>query len=122
MKISRIVWSFSLIAILFVLINNTLYLHTHELPDGRVIEHAHPFQSSENNSESFPNHKHTSQELFLLNQIFNSFSWAITVLLFTLFYKKLLSIIYNYECINLHPNYNKNKLSTRAPPQLLFTL
>lgn len=45
----------------FVLFSNTVYKHKHILPDGRRIEHAHPFQSCPDT----PGHQHTSRDILM---------------------------------------------------------
>ena len=77
--LNKTVWSVTLIAVFAILVNNVVFIHTHILPDGRVIEHAHPFNSTDRNSDSQPNHHHTSQEFLLLSFIYHFFSSVYTL-------------------------------------------
>lgn len=61
-----------ILSFLLVLFNNTYFIHFHVLPDGRVIEHAHPFNSEEGNS--LPFHEHNSKEFSFWDKITHLFS------------------------------------------------
>ena len=50
--------------------SNTAFRHGHVLPDGQVVEHAHPFRSSPD--KSGPGHQHTDRELLLFTVIADS--------------------------------------------------
>jgi hypothetical protein len=60
---------FGVISILWLLVNNTIYLHSHELDNGNRIIHAHPFDKSAENSESGTQHTHTVKELVFISFI-----------------------------------------------------
>ena len=49
-----------------LLVNQALYTHTHVLPDGSIVSHAHPFSKNAGCNKS-TSHQHSSSELFLLN-------------------------------------------------------
>jgi hypothetical protein len=52
--------------------NNVLNRHFHRLPNGIVIEHAHPFQKgSETGSTPFQKHNHSDIEYLLLDIIYS---------------------------------------------------
>lgn len=52
---------------LSVLTNGVLFFHTHELENGRIITHAHPILTEE--QEELPDHGHTEMELIILDLI-----------------------------------------------------
>ncbi len=52
-------------------INNT-YTHRHTLPDGSVVEHAHPFRAEGDASASRSGHTHSDDELLLYTLISGS--------------------------------------------------
>ena len=57
---------FSLALMLSILANGVLFFHSHEL-NGKIITHAHPILTLE--QESLPDHGHTEQELIILDLI-----------------------------------------------------
>ena len=121
-KLNKTVWSVTLIAVFAILVNNAVFVHTHILPDGRVIEHAHPFNSNDRNSDSQPNHHHTSQEFLLLSFIYHFFSSVYTLLIAILFFYGFWRKHLFFESkVSYSPNHKRVK-SLRAPPQLLFSL
>jgi hypothetical protein len=52
---------------LSVLANGVLFFHSHELANGKIITHAHPILTEE--QESLPDHGHTERELITLDLI-----------------------------------------------------
>lgn len=64
-------------------ITNALYLHSHRLPDGSVITHAHPFNKTQDKSP-YKHHRHTQVELFLLSHLHLLFSGAMLMFLLVL--------------------------------------
>lgn len=71
-------------------ITNALYLHSHRLPDGSVITHAHPFNKTQDKSP-YKHHRHTQVELFLLNHLQLLFGGAMLLFLLVLSAK---SVVY----------------------------
>ena len=59
-----------------LLLNQALYTHTHVMPDGSIVSHAHPFNKSQE-SEQGGSHQHSSLEYFLLQNLLLLFSAAI---------------------------------------------
>lgn len=55
-------------AVLALFLNASLNKHRHVLPNGQVIEHAHPFQSDSSQSP-YQKHSHTRFEFVFLSQI-----------------------------------------------------
>jgi len=120
-KSSKIVWSLTIIAVFAIIINNTIFRHTHILPDGKIIEHAHPFETTGKNSDSKPNHSHTSLEFLLLSYVYNlfnkSFIFSIEIPLYYKIGCRFLILVSKPFNLKL---YNKRK-SPRAPPQILVS-
>jgi len=56
------------IAFTMLIMNSTLFLHSHRLPDGRIVSHAHPFNKTED-SAPFKTHTHTSVEFFFFQHL-----------------------------------------------------
>lgn len=51
-----------------LLVNKVVYTHIHILPDGSVIDHAHPYSKSTENKPG-ATHQHSNMILFLLDQM-----------------------------------------------------
>lgn len=96
--------------------NNAFFIHSHILNKGRVLVHAHPFNSQEDSSH--PLHKHKTKELLYLNFIFYLFSSALISLFVYYFFKtakyEILSIIIRPKLF-----YFLKTNSPRSPPFLL---
>ena len=98
-----------------ILVNNSLFYHSHVTSDGKVISHAHPF-SKQNDDKPFKAHHHSKLELLLLfsdNYNTNELQSIVKVIPITSFENYLahnstavLSKIIPYK-------------SGRAPPQIL---
>ena len=54
------------------LLNNTLFTHTHVLPGGKIVVHAHPFNKSSDDSSNGM-HKHTKVEYTFLDHLSQDF-------------------------------------------------
>jgi hypothetical protein len=67
----------------------TINQHYHRLSSGIIIIHAHPYDKGKVN-EPFQKHHHTSSELVLLEQMFNTVFW---ICLFIIFPAALLFVI-----------------------------
>jgi len=48
--------------------NNTFYLHTHVLSNGKVLTHAHPYHKSDDSGSSAM-HKHTWEQIVTIENI-----------------------------------------------------
>jgi hypothetical protein len=58
---------------LFVVnLNQAMFVHTHHLPDGTTVVHAHPFDTEKENDDRANQHQHTKIEYVLLDN-FNHF-------------------------------------------------
>lgn len=76
--IPRIMVWLTLVSLIMLLINNSLFLHVHKLDDGRIISHAHPFNKSQKTSSGEAKHNHTANEI-LIYQILDSVSLLLIV-------------------------------------------
>ncbi|MDD2634724.1 MAG: hypothetical protein PHW82_04425 [Bacteroidales bacterium] len=71
------VW-LSLVSLSLLLINNSVFLHTHKLDDGRIISHAHPFKTADKTSSGEARHQHSLNEI-LIYQILDSVAMLLIV-------------------------------------------
>jgi len=121
LKIYKMIWLLTLIAVFSIIVNNSIFIHTHILPDGRIVEHAHPYNSSDKNSDSKQNHHHTKQEFLLLDSIYHLLKRTHFIFVVILFF---FSIVCEHLILKFKTSYSasikKIKLS-RAPPRLLFS-
>lgn len=63
-------FSFLLLSLIFgILANNFLFSHVHQLPDGSIVTHAHPFTSNTLPDSPYQTHRHTTVELFIIQQL-----------------------------------------------------
>lgn len=102
-----------LIGVMGMLIaNKAIFLHAHKLSNGVVIEHAHPFDKS-NDSGPYKSHHHSNAEFSLLSNLEILFLVLFLTFAFGLFIKKEQSLFktkvrYNLIGISLKKG--------RAPP------
>lgn len=82
MKVFRKIQKYVSVALLFALIllmyNNFANQHRHLLSNGQIVVHAHPF-SKKNDNLPEKKHTHNSNELFVISQINNLFSFILLV-------------------------------------------
>jgi hypothetical protein len=92
--------------------NKAIFLHLHKLNNGTIIEHAHPFDKS-NDSKPYKSHDHSNAE-FLLFQNLETFFLIVflTLVLITLVKKEKVS----FKLITEHTLTCINLCKGRAPP------
>lgn len=92
--------------------NKAIFLHVHKLNDGTIIEHAHPYDKS-NDSKPYKSHHHSNAEFSFFQNLEILFLVVfLTLALIALVKKRKVSFKLITEhtliCINLHKG--------RAPP------
>lgn len=95
-----------------LVINNIIFLHSHKLPNGYIIIHAHPFNKSKDTAP-FKMHHHSHSEFFLIHNIHILFFVGIFIL-GALFLQRL-KVFFNYSA-PVSFNHFKNNFSKRGPP------
>lgn len=66
----RLIFSGIFLTITLALVyNNAFFTHTHKLPDGTIVQHAHPYQNNSDSQSPFKTHHHTSFEFLLLDNL-----------------------------------------------------
>ncbi len=48
--------------------NQAVFIHSHQTENGQFITHAHPYQTSDNNSKT-PSHQHSKIQLLVFSQL-----------------------------------------------------
>ena len=112
-------WKSVMLGMLFMimgslLLNQALYTHTHVLPNGSIVSHAHPFNKSQE-SQGGSSHQHSTLEFFLLQNLQILFlASMISTLLLSLYLDigKVCIISRKYIPAQLVP------LPGRAPPRI----
>jgi hypothetical protein len=51
-----------------IMLNSVMYRHSHRLPNGKIVSHAHPYKKGTDDAPAKP-HEHTDEELALLQLI-----------------------------------------------------
>ncbi len=68
-RLSKVLLLLSLPALLLLYHNQAVNWHYHQLKDGSVVKHAHPYNSDTPTSTPFQKHHHGDFELFVLSQL-----------------------------------------------------
>ncbi|MCD6564810.1 MAG: hypothetical protein J7K53_02595 [Bacteroidales bacterium] len=92
--------------------DNVLFLHSHQLADGEIITHAHPFNKS-NDSAPFKSHHHSKIELIFLANLQLLFIFAIIFFIVLDVAKKKSYVVINEQ---FYPQSFKILYQGRAPP------
>lgn len=95
----------------YQIVNRALFQHTHQIEDGRVISHAHPYDKSED-STPFKNHIHTNAELLFLDQVDILFAFIVVLL-------ALVTLLKAVDFVYVTRRYSQLSLNFklgRAPP------
>lgn len=97
--------------------NNVANWHFHELPNGIVIEHAHPYEKAPVNQNSpAQNHKHSDLEYLILDLVFHT-SLIILLFLAGVILFRLSERLYRIDRSNsLIPCRQHSTALLRAPP------
>jgi hypothetical protein len=110
----------SFVLILFVMalfFNNAINWHYHRLPNGLVVEHAHPYSKSPFSADSpFARHNHTDFEFLVLGLVYHS---GLIVLLAALMLSVFRESIFLPLILRPVPFYSSGNTSLpllRAPP------
>lgn len=77
--------------ILLLFYNQAANWHLHKLPNGIVVEHAHPFSDSKSSESPYQNHAHTDMEFLVIGLI----SVTIGLVIFTLILALVLQLRQN---------------------------
>jgi hypothetical protein len=93
-------------------VNDIVFLHAHELPNGEIIIHAHPY-NKDADSAPLKKHHHSTEEYIAIQNIQLLFPFSFFILPAVLFYRKInrtvvVQIIIEQICIHRIPG--------RSPP------
>ena len=70
-KLKRFIFAgFFLFLISFIVLNQGFFVHTHQLNNGTVVTHAHPYNKGLDDEKSpFSSHEHSTAEYLLISSI-----------------------------------------------------
>jgi hypothetical protein len=108
--------TFGMICIIgMLIINDSVFMHTHKPSDGTIIIHSHPYDKS-NDSKPYKTHHHTKAEFLFINHIEILFPILFLAISFSVYTQKSnfsSHIISDNDsvCIIIHKG--------RAPPYVL---
>jgi len=92
--------------------NKVVFLHSHKLSDGTVIEHAHPYNKS-SDSKPFKSHHHTKGEFLFFQNIDTLFVFVFFTLVLSAGVNKPVGSFY---IIKKQVTNYRNQCKSRAPP------
>jgi hypothetical protein len=117
-SMKRLISFLTILAVLLLFYNNSANWHLHQLPNGIVIEHSHPFTKTNNSDSPFQKHSHSKLEILILGLISSHLTF-IPIVIFGLW---LLSFSQGFEKLILCPikiviqDFYPNYSPLRAPP------
>lgn len=88
-----LIQSFLLLIVGALIVNNSFYLHIHQLASGELIVHAHPFDKAGHTEEPVNTHEHKSTEILFFSSLLILFTLGIGL--------RLLIAICNYTPVSL---------------------
>jgi len=92
--------------------NNVMFLHSHQLANGNIVTHAHPYNKS-NDSAPIKSHHHSKTELIFLENLQLLFIFAIISFIALVVAKKKSYVVINQQ---FYPQSFKILYQGRAPP------
>ncbi len=79
--------AFLMLAIVMMLtVNKVMFIHTHQLTDGTIVVHSHPYNKTDDN-QPIKTHHHSKFEFVFLQNIYLLFGFFFLVLCFHLMIK-----------------------------------
>lgn len=95
-------------------VNQTFFLHTHKLPDGTIITHAHPYNKTTEHTP-YKTHHHTSVDFMMLHHINLLF---FVVFAFSLVLAQRMHLVRFAYLVKNNSTYDLSSVFGRAPPLL----
>lgn len=101
------------------LLNTSIYTHSHQLENGVIITHAHPFDKEGDNAP-LKSHKHTNIEYF----VYDTLAIFIGVSIFLLALILAVTNTKNYSSINLETvkKFTQSKQNKSPPVKLKYCI
>lgn len=111
-KITKVFSYLLLAVILFTVANKAFFIHSHQLANGEIVFHQHPFKKANSDSQQ-SNHQHSDFETVFLSNLDVQVFFALAVILLLLSFTS-----FNYQSYSaqLIPVNERRRHSGRAPP------
>lgn len=112
------VWLLNL-TLALILLNNSLFVHVHNLGGGVTVTHAHPFNPFNKNTDNSSQHSHTNSGYELFNVINTSLLWIGTLSILIVLSTKLINYSTYYNIGEVFKNHSQAS-RIRPPPQIVL--
>jgi hypothetical protein len=106
------------VLILGLLFNNSVNWHYHQLPNGNVVEHAHPYAKFPGSDLPFQKHQHSDIEYLILDMVYYSGLIVILILAGILLLPEQYRVIRLTKPFPLYDRLDLTLPSLRAPPSI----
>jgi hypothetical protein len=114
----RIIAFTSILTFVLLFYNNAANWHLHILPNGIIIEHAHPYSKTNNPDTPFQKHSHNKLELLILGLISSHLAFIPILIVFTLSFSQYCLNQFQARSSFIKQNFYQNYSPLRAPPSL----
>ena len=94
--------------------NTAVFLHVHQLDDGTIISHAHPYDKSDD-TQPFKTHQHSKLDILIIHSLEILFLPLLLVLILVILEKKTAAL---FDVENSFYLYFFNTVKDRGPPVL----
>jgi hypothetical protein len=112
----KIIHLLLVLPILWMFHNRMANWHFHELPNGILIEHAHPYEKLPGASSE--KHNHTPFDFFILDLIYNAVFFIIALAAFYKLFQITFQLLNEADIEQFFPSLNYGFPSLRAPPSV----
>lgn len=102
----------------YALSNQITNKHAHMLADGTIIQHAHPYQKS-NDAAPFKKHHHSSWEYVLIDQVNTNLLVFLAAILLLSAWWQLRKKKFVVERLLISPFHHSSRIYLRGPPVLI---
>jgi hypothetical protein len=104
------------VLILGLLFNNSVNWHYHQLPNGSVVEHAHPYAKFPVSDSPFQQHRHSDIEYLILDLVYHSGIIVFLILAGVLLFPGRIRVIRLLNPFPVYDHLHFTLPSLRAPP------
>ena len=114
--ISKLIIMLAIPAVMMLFYNQTANRHYHLTDKGFVVEHAHPYKSSQPSGSPYQSHKHSDSEYYVLAQISNITTILLVAITIAVFIQLLKPNHIVLPLTHFFPKLEMSARLLRAPP------